>query len=118
MKTFQDILNEIGIEQLKIAIDNENYTPLKQFGENQLYQLEAANSNISYEQANKLLEYNGDDTIRFDEILTYINRRIHCVGKCMSKLFITKDRFRKVNKQGRYRKLDVIFQTKLLLNRK
>jgi len=117
MKAEQDTLNEIALEQLKIIHEKEEIEPIKQFAENMIYRVENANSNVSYEQANKLLEYNGDATIKFDEIIVFINKKIWKYGKCISKNIFKchKDWFSKDDKRGEYRKIDAIIAANKLI---
>jgi len=119
MKNDIDILNEIGLEQLKIIHEKEEHEPIKLFAENMIYRVESGNSNVSYEQADKLLQYNGDDDITFEEMLKFINRKLWKFNRCISKKFFTNNKswFSRCKTKGRYRKLDAMIAVQRIIDK-
>jgi len=116
--TEQETLNRVAKEQLIIAAANgELDGDARDFAAAQIARLESANSNATYEQCQRLLQFNGDESIKFEEIIGYINRKIQrCGMEAISRRFVDKflDKFHKIKEHGQYRKLDVILFTENL----
>jgi hypothetical protein len=115
----QQILNKITIEQLRIAKEHTEHNTLKNTAEMLIEQIDMANSNVTYEQANLALKFNGNDKIRLNDILPYMNKKLWEINKCLSKNYIAnRDKFRRFVKSGNYSFLDVMLETERLLSYK
>jgi len=113
----QELLNKIGIEQLKIAKERTDHNTLKKTADMLIEQVEMANSNFSYDQCHQAYQFNGDATIKLEEIIVFINKKIWKYGKCISKNIFKhhKDWFNKDDKRGEYRKIDAIIAANRLI---
>ena len=119
MKTEQQIINEIAVEQLKLAMDSCPHCALVHFAEQKIKETQAGNSNWSYEDCNRVLQWNGDEKIKWEEIVGEINRAVRKVKLCFSKRFIweNKNRLKKTIEKGQFDKLAVLILIQDILSK-